>query len=310
MLPPAPPFDPNVKKNQHYVPRLWQKRFANGSGTVFGRYHTTADPIRDKKPGFAGKARQVSVDNTMADDWIYTVFDNWWRPSNSLEDAISKDEARIAHVFDQITVSATQITADLRRDFCLAIGFAACRTPEIMARGHRRAKALASIFADIHSYSEKSSYLATIQTQFGVVLSDAEYEKIHARTREELTRESEWIHGLSPQDPNLPQQIALTGADIVARIIEGMELTLLEAIEPPYFVLGDTPLPDADLGLGFVVPISSKIALKAERKDTTNVSSIQRELVRSTVCWDVNRIQHRMSRAVVIGPDPAVLDAL
>ena len=84
-FPPAPNFNPDDKRNQHYVPQLWQQRFANDSGRVYVRYRVEADPIRETKPRRAGKARQVSVADTMASDWIYTIFGRWWRHTSALE---------------------------------------------------------------------------------------------------------------------------------------------------------------------------------------------------------------------------------
>ena len=245
----------------------------------------------------------------MAEDWTYTLFDKWWRPTNALEDSISKDEARIAYVFDQIANPAVTITPALRRDFCSAIGFAACRTPEVMARGHSRAKVFALAAAEVHRYPDKEAYLDAIRSKFGVEISDAEYNQIQACSTEHLECEAKWIKSLSPQDPNLPQQIALKAAGTVAQTIESMDLTLLEAVPleavpRDHFILGDTPLPDADLAQGFVVPISSKLALCAKPAQANPTPSIQRLKASPKQVQDVNKMQHEMSRDIVIGPIP------
>ncbi|WP_411902289.1 DUF4238 domain-containing protein [Methylorubrum thiocyanatum] len=308
-LPPAPPFDPDKNKNQHHVPQLWQQRFANSAGRVYGRYRAEADPIRERHPRRAGKARQVNVAKTMAADWIYTVFDRWWRPSNALEAALSKDEGRIAYVYDQVADPAAPISAQIRLDLCQALGLAACRTPEVMGRGHRRAKELAWAAAEVHSHADKAAYFAAIRSKFGVELTEEDYDKFRSRTTKQLLEEASWIEGLSPQAPELPEQIALLGAGLVGNIMESMQLTLLQAPDPLHFVLGDTPLPDAGLIHGFIVPISASVALQAETPEAAPKQSVRRRIASVQEVEMVNIQQYDMCRDVIIGPDPAVLDA-
>ena len=309
--PRPPPFDPDVNANQHSVPRLWQRRFADAAGHVYGRYRPGADPIRYSKPTLAGKARLVSVGDTMTEDWTYTVFDRWWRPSNEVEKALSKIEGKIAPVFDQIADPNVAGTPQLVQELCEALGLAACRTPWVMARGHRRGKELAYALARVHQYPDKKAFLADVHNHFGVAYSDAEYDSVFKKTEEELQAEADEIASMSPQDPRLPQQIALFGADMVAQAIANMELTLLHSPASTNFILGDTPLPDADLRCGFVVPICKKVALLASpacpgRAGTLNV---RQQAIASDVA-DINRQQHAMSLDVVIGPDKLALDAL
>lgn len=309
--PPTPPrFDPEKKKSQHFVPQLWQRRFADPAGNVWARYRRGADPFRNKRPRLAGKARQVSVTVTMTEDWLYTIFDKWWRPSNAVEDAISKDERLIASVFDKVSDPNVVVTPQIVEDLSWAIGLAACRTPEVMRRGHRRAKELASQTAKIHSYPDKNTFLADIHARFGVLISDAEYQHLLTRTDEQLRAEADWIEGMSTQDPLLPQQNALLGARLIGDEIAAMALTIIHAPAPVDFILGDTPLPDASLAQGFAVPISAKVALHAEPPGARQAGSLHVRPARLAEVSIINKRQHEMSRDVVIGPDPDILDAL
>jgi hypothetical protein len=65
------------KQNHHFVPRFWLRQFTGPNGQLFGR---TRKGIREVSPRF-----------TMQDNWLYTIFDGHWNPSDSLENAISVD---------------------------------------------------------------------------------------------------------------------------------------------------------------------------------------------------------------------------
>ncbi len=306
--PPAPPFDPDANRSQHFVPKLWQKRFADHRNNVYGRYRANADPLRDKRPAAAGRARVVSIDDTMTGDWVYTVFNGWWWPSNHLEQAISKDESRIAAVFDLIADPSTQMTRELRLDFCKSIGFAVCRTPTVMRRGHELSKKLANFLACIHDFSSKEEFLSRGRTDFGIDIEDA-YDSIAARTADELLTEAQEIVDMSPQHPYLPEQNAILGADAVGVAVSTMRLTLLDAPATVAFILGDAPLPDKDLSHGFILPLSAKLALRAEPA-AQEEDVVHRAAAFPQDVADSNLRQYEMSLDVVIGPDGAVLDAL
>ena len=71
-----------VKRNQHYVPKSWIKRFADD---------------KDRLHAWDGqKVRLVSAKKIMTEDWLYTIFDNTWKPSDALEEELSKEEGKAA----------------------------------------------------------------------------------------------------------------------------------------------------------------------------------------------------------------------
>lgn len=304
--PTPPPFDPKTFVNQHSTQQSWQKRFADAAGRVYGRYRDGADP----KPALAGHARVISVYDTMTGDWTYTIFDKWWRPSNVLEHMLSKIEAHVAPIFDQAVDPNVAVTPQLASELRDALGIAACRMPWVMARGHRRGKELARAVASVHQYPDKATFLAAIFTQYGVALSDAEYKDALSATEIQLEAEADEIAAMSPQDPRLPQQIALFGAVEVARAIAHLDLTLLHAPAPTQFVLGDTPLPDADLGLGFTVPISKEVALRARPALPGHSAGLSVGSATASEVADINQAQYDRSLDVVIGPDKLTLDKL
>lgn len=300
-MPPPPPFQ---KTNQHIVPRFWLKGFAGQTGRVYSRYRANADPVQGTV--LPGLARQASVNDLMTSDWTYTVFDRWWRPSDEVENRLATIECHLKTAIDNLHAGAT-IDLNLTWELCRFVGLAACRTPEVMERGHRRLKEFAWACAKVFEATSFDAFRDDIRKQFGVELTQKDFADLLGRTKEDLLKTAEGIERMSPQDPVLPEQLALTGADIVAGQVGGMRLTLLQAKGPDHFILGDTPLPDFDLAKGFSVPLSKSMALRA------SAGEFQLPLRRVATTADVREInQDQFDRSVnvIIGPEPAVLDAL
>lgn len=308
--PTPPPFDPNTYVNQHYTQQSWQKRFADAAGHVYARYRKGADPLGDKWPALAGRARGVNVAKTMTGDWTYTIFHKWWQPSNELEHMLSEIEGYLAPVFDQAVDPNIACTPQLAGELCDAVGLAACRMPWVMARGHRRGKELVQEVALIHKYPDKATFLSNIASRFGDVFSDADYDGFYQQPQVDLQGAAELMAAMSPQDPRLPQQIALFGAVEVAQAIAGLNLILLHAPAPTHFILGDTPLPDTGLRQGFTVPLSKAVALLALPPLPGQTSGICRRHADASDVAAINQEQWDRSLDVVIGPDKLTLDAL
>src|SRR5271170_6870866 len=106
-------MDPNFKKrNHHYVPQFWQRRFADATGQLYVRYSESAD--KWKTASERGKARPVNAKSTMAEDYANTVFDETWRPYDVLEDLLAKAEGEMKKTQDEVLNSATPIDSALR----------------------------------------------------------------------------------------------------------------------------------------------------------------------------------------------------
>ena len=74
------------------------------------------------------------------------------------------------------------MTPELTWDLCRFVGLAICRTPEAMARGHRRLKELALAFADVHEASSLEDYADSMRKRFGVALSARDLELMRSRS--------------------------------------------------------------------------------------------------------------------------------
>lgn len=284
------------KKNHHYVPQFWQKRFSDSSGRLFGRI---GESIK----------QQVASKETMRGDWLYTVFDSQWNPSDSLENALSILEGSTADLFDRVCVQGRLCTTDDRVELCSSLALQACRHPDIMGRGHRLGKDFGALLASVHSLS-LADFMDKM-AKFGIVKSEAQH--IHHilinHSERQLAQELNELNGLSQQDPKLPQQLVLLAQSEICTQLQKMEMILLDALPGANFVLGDTPIPQQDLSCGFSVPISKFVAVLMMPTSLTKITLARRPATTAEVSA-INKAQWDNALQIVVGPSAAVLETL
>lgn len=286
------------KTKHHYVPQHWQRGFRGVNGHLFGK--------------FGDEIRVVSPRTIMQQDYLYTVFDNQWNPSDSLEDALSAVEASDAKLFQRLHNPGYSSTEDDRERLCAALALQATRHPDILRRGMNRCRELAEVLANAHDCSLDE--FKKRMTNFAISEDDAYdcYTVLRSRSKEQLVAEAAELAGLSPQSSQLPEQDALRAKPLVEQHLQQMELWLLDAPVTESFVLGDTPIPQSDLHLGFSVPLSRSLAVLARPAPTLH--TLQALLFRRTATVEelreINRTQSDSAMRVVIGPSAAVLAAI
>jgi Protein of unknown function (DUF4238) len=294
MMPdPVPPR--STKEAQHYVPRFWLRRFAGDDGRLRALENGAFRP-------------QVSLEEIMVGDWTYTVFDEWWRHSDRLEDALAKIETDAANLFDSLHASRELPTDDKWIALCAFLALTACRHPETMRRGYERGKEMAWAFAEAGMPTDRTSLLANIKARFGFALPPDIIDGFMKKGLAPLLSEAEEVEGLSPQGHRLPEQLSLSAFDLVTKAIVVQNLFLLDAPEGTNFILSDRPLPLRELARGFSVPLSRKLAFVAVPADGSGVI-LSRRPTSTKHAQLVNHAQAQRTRSIVIGPDRAVLEA-
>jgi hypothetical protein len=205
------------KTNHHYVPQYWQRGFRGQNGRLYGKFR---DGIK-----------VVSPRTIMQRDWLYTVFDDQWNPSDTLEDLLSVIEAKDAGLLQRLHSLGYASTKDDRDHLCAMLALQATRHPDILGNSFRRSRELGMLLADAHALTldEFKSQMAG----FGVDAADAHdcYVVLRGCTKQQLATELAELIALSPQSVQLPEQDALRAFPLVERAIHEMELRLLDA--PP-----------------------------------------------------------------------------
>jgi len=291
---PMPPR--SVKENQHFVPRSWISRFAGENGRLVGLQDGTIQ-------------HQVSVADIMSEHWLYTTFDEWWRPSDRIEDALAEVEGGAKDLFDALTASKLMPTDEQWVKLCRFLALTACRHPDTMRRGHQRAKEMAWALADADTHPDAASFFAHIRSRFGVDLPPDTYQRLLAQALPDLIAEAESIQNMTPWDPRLPEQISLEAVDLVAKRIITCNMILLDAPPGTNYVLSDRPMPAKDALIGFTVPLSRSLAFLAlPTGGHEDVALVRQEATPEQVGW-VNEEQKRRSRSIIVGPNKETLSA-
>lgn len=292
------------KRNQHYVPQFWQKRFRNDENVVFVRYRAADDPSEHSK----GVARITSTKNTMTGDWTYTVFDEKFLPYDTLENLFAVEEAKISQTEAKLLVVGAVITPDLHRELCHGIALAVCRLPTTMRRGLGETKKNIYQLALVHEMPRTEFEALTMQSGMDL-LSDEEYQYLKDNTEDQLLEKTIQIDELSPQSHALPEQESLMAVKKIAPQILSLDLEIVEGATGPFFILGDQPIRGNNLNQGFSVPLSRSAA--AIFKPPQGVSaSLSRRMVVATEVEAINREQWDRCRTHVIGSDQAYLNSL
>jgi hypothetical protein len=134
------------------------------------------------------------------------------------------------------------------------------------------------------------------------------FQVLRSADPDELEQQALVVLAKSPQDPDLPHTDALRAMDNVALALKKLSYELVTAPADQHFVLGDTPLPQSDLGLGFVVPLSKSLAVVAQPSITTPTISCRAASPQEVA--ECNRKQWEMAAQIIVGPDPADFAAL
>lgn len=195
-----------------------------------------------------------------------------------------------------------------REMLCEVLALQGCRHPDIFMSGHRKATRLAGLIADAPLYDSEADFV-TAAAVLGVSGIDAAkmYRSLHVAEPELLEEESVKAASLSPQDHKLPMTDALKLIYQVAAALRRLSYEVIEAPAGSYFVLGDTPLPQSDLGQGFYVPVSKVVAIRALPSPTPTIG---RRLATQAEVDAANQMQWNMAAKIVIGPDQAQLVSL
>jgi len=186
------------KKNHHYVPQFWQRGFRDSNDQLYART--------------GGDVSIVSPKTIMQVDWLYTVFDSQWRPSDALEDLLSAIEGHDAQLLQRLNASGYIPTAHDEAQLCALLGLQASRHPDVLKRGHNLSREFGELLASVHDHSLESFQRLTAPQGINPVDAKNYYFTLKARTKEQLAEELADLLQLSPQSPQLPVQNAIRAA--------------------------------------------------------------------------------------------------
>lgn len=285
----------DLKGPGHYVPQFWIRGFKGADGRVLGR-----------KRGEA-RAEQVKISKIMAEQGTYTLFDYQWNATDLPEDLLAdKHEGHVARLFRLLHDKSESLTEEVKRELSFAVGVAASRLPHVMKKGFKASNKIATLLLEVHDRSY-DSFRRLFFKEARSPISRQEFDHLRSIPRESLVEQVGRFVSRTPENPVLPQQATLESASKIAGVILQMDLWLLDAPDGS-FVLGDTPLPDYDLGKGFTLPLSSSLTLMASPKKASASVFARRNATKAEI-KTVNQTQFDNMVEIIIGPDKGTLES-
>lgn len=285
------------KQRHHYVPQFWMRRFRDAANTLYQWNGQRCDVASTKK--------------IMQDAWLNTTFDAQWRASNQLEDSLAQLENLTAKLFTELEDSSVVLTEQHREPLCDFLALQACRHPDVFNAGHRKVARLATFFADAPLMNSEAQFIReAAKLYIGASEASAIYSILRHVDPDSLEQQALEALAKSPQDPELPVTDALKAMVPVSAALKHLSYEVVSAPSGVHFVLGDTPLPQSDLGRGFVVPLSKNVAVVACPANAPAGPTIGRRAASVQEVADSNRRQWEMAAKLVVGPDQASLTAL
>lgn len=285
------------KHRHHYVPQFWMRRFRDATNILHqwnGRRCSIA-----------------STKNIMQEAWLNTTFDGQWQASNEVEDNLAHLESLAAGLFTELEDPSVALTEQHRAMLCDFLALQACRHPDVFNAGHRKVARLATFFADAPLMNSEAEFTSEA-AKLGIKASEAAamYSILRHADPDSLEQQALEAMAKSPQDPELPITDALKAMVPVAQALMTLSYDVIAAPAGVHFVLGDTPLPQSDLGQGFVVPLSKYVAVVARAGNAHTVPTIGRRAASAQEVIDSNRTQWQIAAKLAVGPDQATLTAL
>ncbi|MBJ7484188.1 DUF4238 domain-containing protein [Brevundimonas sp.] len=289
---PTPPK--SEKQNQHFIPRWWLKAFADRGGNIWALQ--------------GDQVQVVGAGSVMSADWIYTLFDSWWRPSDAVEDGLSKIEGTASRLFRNIEASGAAGDEDWSA-LLWFIALTACRHPTTMDRSVELSKELGVFLSEVKTYPDGAAFETAFESRFGSKPPVDMHPILSSLPQRTIDGSILKLLELQPYDPSMPQTDALLATDDVAAVMRSMDCRLLTAPAGAYYVLGDRPLPAKDVAHGFTIPLSKTLALEASPGSSSTGARSSAEATADEIEAS-NLAQVQRAERTVIGPDREALRSL
>lgn len=293
-LPPPPKF---VKSSHHVVPVLWQRRFAAGGEP--GPYYLnvqTGKALKAQGPG-----------DKMAEEYVNIVFDEFYRPSDLLEDQLSRIETSVARGLDRL-IQAGEIDDDARVDIAMLLAIQACRYPDRFASRLDLAKYLAIALAQHQNKPDVASLNSALQASGmlpGASLTAADFTRLKSAPEEQIEGELNDILSLHGYEAHFNPSLIWSAALPLASHLLALEWNLLHASQPA-FAISDRPVP-YKLEYGFSLGLSACFGLVISRPDApVAAGTIYARTASQSEIDEVNAEVRSRAREWICGPGPWV----
>lgn len=248
-LSPKPRFD---KHMHHVVPKGWQRKFAQPGDA--GPYYKNVLTGQSKGPEGPG--------DKMAEPYANILFDEYYRPSDALEDRLSKIETKALPAIERVMAAAELGTSE-RVDIAYLLAVQACRYPEHYNDRLEMGKILAIELKDCATMQDAAEMNQKLQDTGllpGAAFTDHDFSRLSSARPDHLADELDAILSAHGYEAFFNPELVIAAAAPVAEHILCLEWHLLKAATPS-FVLSDRPMP-THVGYEFSLGLTSTFSLR------------------------------------------------
>lgn len=247
-LPPEPKFE---KSMHHVVPAFWQRRFTSRGDP--GPYYKNI--LSNKNFDAQGPGSK------MAEEYVNIVFDDFFRPSDDLENELSKLETKFANGLNNL-IQNKEITDTSRVDLAMLLAVQTCRYPDFFRSRLDLGKYLAIAIVDFRTCPDVQSLnnaLASTGMLPGAKLNNEDFERLQSADVTKLECELEAILDAHGYESYFNPELIIAASMPVAEHLLGLEWKLLQT-KSSGFILSDRPVP-SQTRYGFSVGLSANYGL-------------------------------------------------
>lgn len=281
------------KRVHHVVPVFWQKHFSSPGDQ--GPYYK--DIISDQAYDAQGPGKKMS------EEYGYIVFDEYFRPSDALEDQLSDIETKTSQGISR-AIEESQLDTDVRCDIAYLFATQACRYPDLFQRrldlARYHAIALCSSPAHCDADALNLSLHATGILP-GASISDSDFECLRSTPKEALEAELDKILSAFGYEYFFNPELIFSGAMLTASHLLGLQWEFVYSRDPA-FILSDRPVP-IEIGYGFKIGLSACFALLLSKPiDSIDERPIKARLASRTEIDQINAEVRTRARKWICGP--------
>lgn len=248
----APKFE---KRVHHVVPKFWQKHFSDSSKP--GPYYRNTLDGRNLGP--------VGPGDKMSGEYVYLIFDEYFRPSDELEDRISRQEEKCSNGLRRL-ISGNKLDSEAQIDIAYLLALQACRYPETLCHFMDLGRFLAIVLGDCSQFQSARELNKTISKSGilnGAFFSDEDFARLRSAEPNNITMQVNSLLEVQGYEDFYNPLFILKGAVKVAEQILCFKWTLLERTNED-FILSDRPVPTS-LKYDFEVALTPDFALKLSK---------------------------------------------
>ena len=239
----------------------------------------------------------------MSEEYGYLVFDEYFRPSDALEDQLSEIETKTSQGVSR-AIRESLLDTDARCDIAYLFATQACRYPDLFARRLDLARFLAIALCSSSDHRDANALNLSLHASGilpGASISDADFQRLRSTPKKTLETELDEILSTHGYEHFFNPELIFSGAMQTTSHLLGLQWEFVYS-DYPAFILSDRPVP-IQIGHGFKIGLSACFALLLTKPlGPVDEQPIRARTVTNTEINQINSDVRVRARKWICGP--------